>query len=67
MTDDFKITENDRIILYQLSLGTKTKDLHHYLPLSYRAIENRKRRLKEYFEASDDRTLLEKARERGYV
>lgn len=65
--DKFNINDNDRIILHQLSLGTKTKDLNKYVPLSFRAIENRKRKLKEFFDAEDNETLLEKARERGYI
>lgn len=39
--DDF-----DRQILYHLSLGEKTKDLKNFIPLSTRAIEERKVKLK---------------------
>ena len=66
-TDNLVITENDRIILHQLSLGTKTKNLHHYLPLSHRAVEDRKRKLKEIFGANDDKTLLANAKAQGYI
>lgn len=66
-TDNLIITENDRIILYQLSLGTKTKNLHHHVSLSHRAVEDRKRKLKEIFGASDDKTLLASAKEHGYL
>tara|TARA_R100000789_G_C3009169_1_gene150858 strand:- start:559 stop:1221 length:663 start_codon:yes stop_codon:yes gene_type:complete len=63
------IDEIDRIMLYQLSLGTKTKDLTKFVHLSLRAVEDRKKRLKEIFGVSGEgnRTLLEKARESGYI
>lgn len=63
------IDDIDRMILYHLSLGTKTVDLIHYIPLSLRGIENRKRQLKEIFgvEGQGNRALLEKARENGYL
>lgn len=64
---DFLISKYDRIMLHQLSLGTKTKNLNQYIPLSLRAIENRKRRLKDIFCADNDKTLLANAREQGYV
>lgn len=59
----------DREILHHLSLGTKTKDLPQYVYLSLRSIEGRKQRLKEIFGVSglDDRALLEKAKESGYI
>ena len=59
----------DKMILLQLSLGSKTKDISKYVPLSLRAIENRKRRLKEIFnvKASGDRELLEQAKKSGYI
>lgn len=63
------LDETDRMILYQLSLGTKTKDLPQHVHLSLRAVENRKKRLKEIFKVSEEnnRALLEKARESGYI
>ncbi|MBJ96840.1 response regulator [Mesonia oceanica] len=63
------IDEVDRIMLYQLSLGTKTKDLTKYVHLSLRAVEDRKRKLKEIFGVSGqgNKALLEKARESGYI
>lgn len=63
------IDEIDRIILYQLSLGTKTKDLTEYIPLSLRAIEDRKRKLRKTFDIQEkgDKALLDKARESGYI
>jgi DNA-binding NarL/FixJ family response regulator len=63
------IDETDRIMLHQLSLGTKTKDLTKFVHLSLRAIEDRKKRLKQIFGVSGEgnRALLEKARESGYI
>ena len=63
------IDETDRKMLYQLSLGTKTKDIGQYVNLSYRAVEDRKRKLKEIFGVSGEgnKALLEKARESGYI
>lgn len=65
----FTLDELDKMILLQLSLGSKTKDIPKNVPLSLRAIENRKKRLKEIFEVktSGDRELLEKARKSGYI
>lgn len=63
----FKIDDYDRKLLYYLSIGTKTKDLHRYIPLSTRAIEDRKRRLKDYFDASNNQALLKKAKAEGYI
>lgn len=63
------IDEIDRIILYQLSLSTKTKDITKFVHLSLRAVEDRKRKLKEVFGVSGEgnKALLEKARESGYI
>ncbi|WP_373060205.1 response regulator [Zunongwangia sp. H14] len=65
----FSIDETDRIMLYQLSLGTKTKDLTKFVNLSLRAVEDRKKKLKEIFGVSGEgnKALLEKARESGYI
>ena len=63
------IDETDRLMLYQLSLGTKTKDLPEVVNLSLRAVEDRKRKLKELFGVSGEsnKALLQKARESGYI
>lgn len=65
----FSLDETDRIILHQLSLGTKTKDLPDYVNLSLRSVEDRKKRLKKNFGVAegDTKTLLQKARENGYI
>ncbi len=63
------IDETDRKMLYQLSLGTKTKDIGQFVNLSYRAVEDRKRKLKGIFGVSGEgnKALLQKARESGYI
>lgn len=68
-SNKYILDEVDRIILYQLSLGTKTKDLTEYVNLSLRAVENRKKKLKIIFGVSDrgNKTLLDRARESGYI
>ncbi|UGU16860.1 response regulator [Sinomicrobium kalidii] len=69
LSNTFVLDKIDRSIIYHLSKGTKTKQLPEYINLSLRAIENRKRRLKDVFglENGDDRALLDKARECGYI
>lgn len=69
VTHKSSIDEADRIMLYQLSLGTKTKDIGEFVNLSFRAIEDRKRKLKEIFGVSGEgnKALLEKARQSGYI
>ncbi len=66
---NFSLDEKDRIILNQLSLGTKTKDLTTHVNLSLRAVEDRKRKLKEIFDVvgEGNQALLKKARSIGYV
>lgn len=68
-SNDLILDQIDRKILYELSVGTKTKDLSNFMPLSYAGIEKRKRHLKEIFkiENADDRELLEVAREKGFI
>lgn len=68
-TSKISIDETDRHILYHLSLGTKTKDLPKLVNLSLRAVEDRKRKLKENFGVSGEgnKALLGRARESGYI
>lgn len=65
----YALDEIDRIILFQLSIGTKTKDITKYVHLSLRAVENRKRKLKDALEVFEggNKELLAKARESGYI
>jgi DNA-binding NarL/FixJ family response regulator len=63
------INKVDKILLLEISKGTKTKDLTKVLPLSIGGIEKRKRQLKELFETTkkDDLALITAAKEKGFV
>ncbi len=67
--NDFILDQYDRKILYELSIGTRMKDLPDLLPLSIAAIEKRKRNLKRVFNVKklDDRHLIVSAREKGFI
>lgn len=69
VTSDFVLDKIDRQLLYQLSKGTKTKDLPNFIFLSKGGIERRKRNLKEIFdiENESDQMLLKLAEEKGYL
>lgn len=62
--DDF-----DRLILYHLSMGEKTKDLTKYIPLSTRAIEVRKTKLKALLDNTNDSSfnLVKSAKKLGFI
>ncbi|WP_458628627.1 response regulator [Winogradskyella sp. PC D3.3] len=59
----------NKIMLYELWKGTKTKDLVSCLPLSIGAIEKRKRQIKSLFnaEGKDDETLIKIVLEEGFL
>ncbi len=59
----------DRQILYHLSMGEKTKDLAKYIPLSTRAIEVRKTKLKTLLgDKNDDNfNLVKSAKKNGII
>lgn len=69
VSSNFLLDKIDRQLLYELSIGTKMKELPNILPLSIAGIEKRKRQLKNIFEVTsiDDRDLLLKAREKGFI
>ncbi|MBC9795133.1 response regulator [Sinomicrobium weinanense] len=69
VTNDLLLDKIDRQLLYQLSLGTRMKTMSTILPLSRAAIEKRKRHLKEIFDirSGEDRELIFKAREKGFI
>jgi len=69
MSHKENLDRTDREILYELSNGTKMKDLPNILPLSIAGIEKRKRRLKEIFgvKQESDRELLIIAKEKGFI
>jgi DNA-binding NarL/FixJ family response regulator len=69
VSNDFILDDIDRKILYELSLGAKTKELPNIVMLSINAIEKRKRHLKHVFDIknADDRELIVIAKEKGFI
>lgn len=69
ITNHDNVDATDRKLIYQLSMGTKTKDLPEYLNLSLPGIERRKRLLKSIFniEGMSDKALIKVAREKGFL
>jgi len=66
---DYKIDKIDRQLLYEMSIGTKMKDLPGIIPMSMPGLERRKKQLKKLFEVkdNDDRELILKAKEKGFI
>lgn len=62
-----KLDPIDIKLLYELSLSTKIKDIPKYIPLKLSGVEKRLRRLKEIFEVDNNRNLLLKAKENGFL
>jgi len=69
ISNDIVVDEVNRKILHLLSQGVKTKNLIEHINLSMSAIEKRKKHLKELFfvEDGNDETLLNEARNKGFV
>ncbi|SMC50539.1 response regulator [Cellulophaga tyrosinoxydans] len=69
MSSDIYLDDNDKKLLYYLSIGTKTKDIIEFVTLSLPGIENRKRQLKEIFGVGkeNDYALINAAREKGFI
>ncbi|GAA3553827.1 response regulator [Snuella lapsa] len=69
ISSDFVIDNIDRLLLYELSKGTRTKDLPNFVNLSKGGVEKRKRHLKEVFdvEGKGDKRLIQIAKEKGYI
>jgi DNA-binding NarL/FixJ family response regulator len=69
VANDFILDNIDRKLLYELSLGTRMKDLPSILPLSIAGIEKRKRHLQEIFniKGGGDKELLFVAKEKGFI
>lgn len=63
------LDEWDRRILYELSRGTKMVNLPKVIPFSLATIERRKKRMKEDLgaEGDDDKELLNKAKQMGFI
>ena len=69
MANTLDIDEQDRKILYQLSIGTRTKDIPKVISSSHATVESRKRQLKTLFgvDNGNDLALIEEARVRGFL
>lgn len=69
INQDYYLDEIDRQLLYEISIGTKMKNLPNILPLSIAGIEKRKRNLKILFdvEKSGDKGLILTAKEKGFI
>ena len=69
ISQEFILDNIDRELLYELSIGTKMKDLPNIIPLSIAGVERRKRHLKEVFDIREkgDRALVLAAKEKGFI
>ena len=69
VTSDIYLDDINRKILHLLSQGIKTKSLKDHIDLSMSAIEKRKKQMKLLFSIEDgkDETLLDEAREKGFL
>lgn len=70
MSNDFDLVdEQDKKILYYLSIGTRTKDIAPLISVANTTVESRKRQLKKLFEIDNgnDITLIEEAKKRGFI
>ena len=66
---DYEIDKIDRQLLYEMSIGTKMKDIPDIIPMSIAGLEKRKKQLKALFKVkdNDDRELILKAKEKGFI
>lgn len=69
ITSEVYIDDINRKILHLLSKGIKTRSLREHIDLSMSAIEKRKKQMKLLFSITDgkDESLLEEAREKGFL
>jgi DNA-binding NarL/FixJ family response regulator len=69
MTHTINVDKIDRQMLYELSMGTRMKEMPKVVPLSMAGIEKRKRILKQKLDVEDqgDKALITKAREMGFI
>lgn len=69
MTSSVNVDKIDRQLLYELSIGTRMKEMPDVLPLSMAGAEKRKRILKQKLGVEDqgDKALIQKAREMGFI
>lgn len=68
-SSEIYVDDVNRKILYLLSQGVKTKSLSDHISFSTSSIEKRKKQLKILFSVDDgkDETLLEMAKEKGFI
>ena len=66
---DYKLDKIDRQLLYEMSIGTKMKELPNIIPMSLAGLEKRKKQLKVLLKVKDntDRELILKAKEKGFI
>ena len=69
MSSNVILDENDRKILYHISIGTKTKNLTDFIDLSASSIENRKKHIRSLFgtDKQNDLALILAAKKRGFI
>jgi len=69
MSNDIVLDDMDKKILYNLSLGVRTKDIAPLISAAITTVESRKRKLKTIFGVDDgnDLALIEQARRRGFL
>ncbi|HZJ21638.1 MAG TPA: histidine kinase [Pricia sp.] len=69
LANEDQIDDRDKKILYQLSIGTKTKDISALVAAASSTVENRKRQLKIMLgvENGNDFALIDEARKRGFI
>lgn len=67
--NDISLDKIDRRLLYEISKGSRMKDLPKLINLSMSALEYRKRKLRALFNVDDDedKKLIEIAQEKGFI
>lgn len=68
--NDYNIEDLERHILHELSVGTKTYDIHKFIPLSSSSVNRRKLKIKDMLgleQDATDRELILKAKELGII
>ena len=69
MSQSEMVDEQDKKLLYYLSIGKRTKEIQDLLSVSLATVNARKRHLKSIFsiENSNDMGLITEARDRGFI
>ncbi|MCF6297973.1 MAG: response regulator [Flavobacteriaceae bacterium] len=68
-SSDIVLDRIDRLLLYQISIGSKMKDIPEVIPLTIGGLEQRKRKLKDKFDLEHkcDRELIMLAKKKGFL